>query len=553
MRPSLGQIGLASVVLVLCAAGFGYYSYANLGVTSWEPYSGSELTMIAARGHQTELLITPEGPALVCVKTNSTAPYSIDIYIDGELVRNQSLSDPVEYCAELRGQVLNVTLTNLTDQPALMGSSSKIDGSPFRKIQMLFAPLFTLLPAFAAIVYSSYLTKVRVLVGRSTVRLSWLYYLGLLPLLATVMLLQLSLILHSATGGAFITPLEYYTYPLSYIEFYVGPSQALLTLFALSVENWLAYLGLAALLAFVVYGVWRWLFKPTTRKIADLLTRRDFVGLVSYYYLTGALFAVVLMGVAAYGPEGTIEWFSIPYVGSLTGILSPLSSLFGLSMTSFKVTLHLMLIGVVLAMLSRILLALDPSLPRGAFSKTLTAISFLTLPALAASPKFAQDYYLSLASIGFSVIPFFAFCVAVSLIHSVGVMLVTSLRARAVTVSKNGPVGESAKMTLSAGLVGPYKKLAWSLALSAVMIGIVDSFLEQVVSDVASQMVTRGGLYVFLVILTIALPRLLHVVDLHELLRGLKVTIACLVYSIVIEFSVQVIISFFVHLFVLTL
>jgi len=424
MRPSHRQIGLASVVLLLCAAGFGYYSYASLGVTSWEPNSGSGWTVIRARGHQTELLIAPEGPALACVKANSTAPYSIDIYIDGGLVHHQSSTDPVEYCTEMRDQVLNVTLTNLTDQSARMGYSSEIDGSPFRKIQMSFAPSFTLLPAFAALVYSSYLTKVRVLVGRSTVRLWWLYYLGLLSLLATIMLLQLSLIIHSVTGGAFIKPLEYYTYPLSYIEFYVSPSQALLNLLVLSVVNWLAYLSYAALLVFLVYAVWRWLFKPTTRKIADLLTRRDFVGLVSYYYLAGALFAVVLMGVAAYGPESTIEWLSIPYVGSLTGILSPLSSLFGLSMTSFKVTLHLMLIGVVLAMLSRILLAIDPSLPRDAFSKTLTAISFLTLPALAASPKFAQDYYLSLASIGFSAIPFFAFCVTVSLIHSIGVMLV---------------------------------------------------------------------------------------------------------------------------------
>jgi hypothetical protein len=277
------------------------------------------------------------------------------------------------------------------------------------------------------------------------------------------MLLQLSLILHSATGGAFITPLEYYTYPLSYIEFFVGPSQALLALLEVSVENWLAYLGFAALLAFIVYAVWRWLFKPTTSKIMDLLTRRDFVGLLSYYYLTGALFAVVLMGVAAYGPESTIEWLSIPYVGSLAGILSPVSWFFGLSMTSFKVTLHLMLIGVVLAMLSRILLAIDPSLPRDVFSKTLTAISLLTLPALAASPKFAQDYYVSLASIGFSAIPFFAFCVTVSLIHSIGLMLIPLFFPnRSATLLKNGYPRE---MALLASLVGPHEKLAFMARL----------------------------------------------------------------------------------------
>jgi hypothetical protein len=102
-------------------------------------------------------------------------------------------------------------------------------------------------------------------------------------------------------------------------------------------------------------------------------------------------------------------------------------------------------------------------------------------------------------------------------------------------------------------LVRLYGKLAWSLALSAVIIGAVDAFVGHTMLDATSQMVTRGSLYVFLVILTVVLPRFFHVIDLHELLRSLKVTIACLAYSTIIELSMHTAVSFFIHMLALTL
>jgi len=118
------------------------------------------------------------------------------------------------------------------------------------------------------------------------------------------------------------------------------------------------------------------------------------------------------------------------FMESLATVLSPITSFFGLSVSSFKVVLHLMLLGVIFAILFRVLVAIDPRFPRAAFSATLTAISFLTIPALAVSPKFAETYYLSLASIGFSVIPFFAFCIVVGLADWVVSKLVTQFLAR---------------------------------------------------------------------------------------------------------------------------
>jgi hypothetical protein len=400
---------------MLLSATISCYEYTSFGVTSWLRESNAGNYTVQPRSELDLPTIGVEGNALACVKVNSTQPFLVEVYLSGQLTYNKSSTGPVEHCTISNYRMLTPTIINLSSQPAIVGVSYDIDGAPIRSQQMLFAPNFTLLPMLVILLLSSKLGDVKIPLRRGTLRSSWVYYLVFFPLMATLIVLQLSLIVHSATGGAYIAPLEYYTYPLPFLQFYLTPSTDLLAIFSLSTELWLVYLPFAVLLVSVAYAIWRWLFKPTVNTLADLLTRRDSAGLLSYYFLAGALFAVVLMGIAAYGPKSIVEWLSLPYAQSLASALSPLLLFLGLSVNSFKEVLHLMLLGVIFAMLSRVLVAIEPSFPRAAFAKTLTAISFLTIPALAVSPKFSETYYLSLASIGFSVIPFLAFCVIASL------------------------------------------------------------------------------------------------------------------------------------------
>jgi hypothetical protein len=402
------------LILTLLTAAIGYYGYTSFGVTSFSSFSTSEVPFTIQPRSEVDLPpMNVSGDFLACVKVNSTGTFSMDIYVAGRLTYRQSSTDSIKHCTELNDQGLKLNIRSLSDHPIAVAIRYDVDGAPIRRSQMIFAPSFTLLPMLILTLLSSREANVRL--RRTTPPFWWLYFLVIFPLMTTTVILQLSLIIHSATGGASIRPLEYYTYPLSYIQFYIVPSEDLLTVLALSTELWLVYLPIAAVLVVIGYLAWRWLFKPVSKSLTDLLTRRDAVGVLSCYYLAGALFSVVLMGIAAYGAGGLVEWLSIPYAESLAAALSPVLSFFDLPVTSFKAVMHLMLLGVAFAMLSRILVAIDPGFPRTAFSKTLTAISFLTIPALAVSPKFAETYYLSLASIGFSVIPFFAFCIVVGL------------------------------------------------------------------------------------------------------------------------------------------
>jgi hypothetical protein len=417
MRLSLAQAVAVNTVIVLLVASLGYLQYTSLGVTHPLTFSSS-FSLTAEPGEE----ISPppmlySGTNLVCIEANSTAAFSMIVSVESIVTYHQTSNDHLEYCTILNNQSLSFVLRNISVHRALIQIYYEGDGKPLRNLQMSSAPLFTLLPLLWIIVLSSMLRFVRVPTIQRRINLHWIYYLALLPLLATLVIAQLGIIMHSASGGAFIQPLEYYSMPFSNILFFITPSPLLFNVLALLIKLWPLYLVSGLALTAVAYGVWRGLVKPTSEKLVDLSGSADFLGLILYYYLTGALFSVLLMGLGVYGPESIVGGLSIPYAEPLMETLSPLLWWFSLSERSFRIVLSVMTLGVALAAILRILLRFDAHFPLKAFSKAITFVSFVTLVALAVSPRLAENYYFALSAMGAAVIPFFALCIATAFIH----------------------------------------------------------------------------------------------------------------------------------------
>jgi hypothetical protein len=333
-------------------------------------------------------------------------------FVNDSLTYSVASHGSIGYCTILEDQEFEVTMKNLSDKSASVGFYCNVDGEPVRKLQASFAPSFTMLPMFVALALSSSLTHVKPRARRRTLIPWGLFYLLILPLLAAVIFVQLSLFLHFWAGGAFVAASDYYWIPFTYVSFF-PPLQYLPSIAGLSAAILGVYLFSAVSLICSAYVVWRVLYDPASRELARLLTRSDLTGLIYYYYLAGALFAVTLIGISAYGPESMMQWLSIPYVAPVL----PYLALFGVTQSSMKVAIHLMILGVVLAIVTRLWNWMRIGFRRGTFSKMLTLISLWTLLALLWSPKLSDNYYAAVSAIGFSLIPFFAVCIVTALGH----------------------------------------------------------------------------------------------------------------------------------------
>ena len=85
-----------------------------------------------------------------------------------------------------------------------------------------------------------------------------------------------------------------------------------------------------------------------------------------------------------------------------------------------------------------------------------------------------------------------------------------------------------------------YKTLAISLLVSVIITGIIDVFIERILSDVVSETIVRDGLYVSLVYISVlATIRLSHLVHFRESSRSWIIALLCLVYSIFIAYSTR--------------
>jgi hypothetical protein len=187
----------------------------------------------------------------------------------------------------------------------------------------------------------------------------------------------------------------------------------------------------------VLYVVWR-IYKGTSQTLTSLLSRHDAVGLLSYYYLASALFAVAVTGVQAYGPEDVVHFISVPYVASMIPVLTFLGLLQGPLNSLYAVEW-----GIILAILVRIWVEVARDFPRATFAKILTIASLSTLPALYFSSQFRTNYYSSLAFFGFSAIPFFVTCIIVAVLHliiwrSMHSARITSLREKIGRITSQG-------------------------------------------------------------------------------------------------------------------
>ena len=416
---SLRVVYLSSFLVVVILAMVGYYGYASIGRTDWLPQSSmSYYKKMTAREAFDTRDIGVMGNTRVIVKANCTMPFSLDVYVGHQLVCHESSTGSQVQCqVQVKHDNYTIVLTNLSGQPATAGIYYNVDGQPIRTEQMLYAPLFKLVPVAWLLSLSSNLIGVSRRLGRRTLRLSYVFYLVLLPFFATFALVQLSLIAHSASGGAYIQPLEYYSIPLSYILSFLKPSQLLSEVVVTLAEIWPVYLVSAGVLALVIYVGWRRFLNPLSERLVVLSKSDDLVGLVSYYYLASVLFWVILMGIGVYGPESIAGSLSIPYAEPLIGALHPLSDWFSLSERSFRIMAYVMTLAVAIAALLRILLRLDARFPMKVFSKAVTFLWVVSLFALAASPKLAENYYFPLSAIGAVAIPFFALCIATGCVH----------------------------------------------------------------------------------------------------------------------------------------
>ncbi|MGA2238465.1 MAG: hypothetical protein ABSG74_04565 [Candidatus Bathyarchaeia archaeon] len=418
-RIPLRNVFLSSFLVVIVLATMGYYGYTSFGMTSTfplNPYS-AYYKMTAGEVFNPGAGVIG-GTALVSARANCTSAFSLDVYVGHQLVCHESSTGSQVQCSvQVRHDNYTIVLTNLSGQPATAGIYYNVDGQPIRTEQMLYAPLFTLVPVAWLLSLSSNLIGVSRRLGRRTLRLSYVFYLVLLPFLATFALVQLSLIAHSASGGAYIQPLEYYSIPLSYILPFLKPSQLLSEIVVTLAEIWPVYLVSAGVLALVIYAGWRRFLNPLSERLVGLSKSDDLVGLVSYYYLASVLFWVILMGIGVYGPESIAGSLSIPYAEPLIGALHPLSDWFSLSERSFRIMAYVMTLAVAIAALLRILLRLDARFPMKVFSKAVTFLWVVSLFALAASPKLAENYYFPLSAIGAVAIPFFALCIATGCVH----------------------------------------------------------------------------------------------------------------------------------------
>jgi hypothetical protein len=358
------------------------------------------------------------GNTLVDVRANCTAPFSLDVYVGHQLTCHESSNGSSIQCsAHVKDENYRIVLSNLSNENATAGIYNSIDGGPIRTEQMLYAPLFTVVPVVWLLSFSSSLIGVSRRAGSRTLRFSYVFYLVLLPFFATFSLVQLALIAHSASGGAYIQPFEYYGIPLSYILFFLKPSQLLSEITMTLAELWPVYLVSAGVLALVIYTGWRRFLNPLSERLVDLSKSDDLLGLVSYYYLASVLFWVILMGIGVYGPESIAGSLSIPYAEPLMAALHPLSDWFGLSERSFRIMAYVMTLAVAIAASLRILLRLDARFPMRALFKAVTFLWVVSLFALAASPKLAENYYFPFSAIGAVAIPFFVLCIATGCVH----------------------------------------------------------------------------------------------------------------------------------------
>jgi len=431
----LRVVYLSSFLVVVILAMVGYYGYASIGRTDWHPQSSmSYYKKMTAREAFDTGDIGVMGNTLVIVKANCTMPFSLDVYVGHQLTCHESSSgSPIQCSAYVKDENYRIVLKNLSDENATAGIYDSIDGRPIRTEQMLYAPLFTVMPVAWLLSFSSNLIGVSRRVGRRTLRLSYVFYLVLLPFFVTFALVQIGLIAHSAAGGAYIQLLEYYSVPMSYALFFLKASQLLSEMVVTLAELWPVYLVSAGVLALVIYAGWRRFLNPLSERLVDLSKSDDLLALVSYYYLASVFFWVILMGIGVYGPESIAGSLSIPYAEPLMGALHPLSDWFSLSERSFRIMAYVMTLAVAIAALLRILLRLDARFPMRVLSKTVTFLWVVSLFALAASPKLAENYYFPLSAIGAVAIPFFVLCIATGCVHwIVGRMLLSKRLSRVI-------------------------------------------------------------------------------------------------------------------------
>lgn len=393
------------VVLMLCFT-IGYFGYTSFGKTysGVTRFSGATFAMSSHSSH-TIVDVSFGETGEFCVTVNSTQnPFIVVTDINGIKSQTTSYSNSTEMCSMNTHPHASVTVTNLSNETTVVTYSVSFDTSPVRFEQMQFAPWFTVTPLLLLLGFLG-TTKKR------SLRIA--YYGGILPFLVTLILLQISVIAHSASGGQYIKPAQYFWLPFSYFQFFLTPSPMLFSLLFHSTLLWIFSLVGGALLLVSIFVVLQ-IHGRTSRKLSRLLLGTDLVGLLSYYYLAGALYWITLTGIATYGPKEFAQFFSVPYSETL---ITPITSLFGLFPGSELDVLYLAELGVTLAILTRLWVIFSHNFPYEAFAKALTLVSIASILALSASPKITANYYASLAVMGFSAIPFFALSVVVALVH----------------------------------------------------------------------------------------------------------------------------------------
>ena len=405
---------LLVLISIVVYSFIGYHCYAAFGKTSAAYYSGP-LGMVTIPSGDTLSLGGGvfSGIGQFCIEVNSTqTPFRVYTDINGTEFGTSSYANKEQSCIEARNANLTIRVTNLSKETTLVTGFLTFDQSVVRAKQMMFAPLFTVIPLYhlLAIFVPARAASPRTS-GRRVYRLA--YYLGILPISATFSLLQLSVIAHSASGGQYIDPTQYFSLPSSYFDFFVSPSSLLFSLSFNSTFIWLVRLAEGGLLLSAVYLAWRG-YRLISGKLTELLSRRDLVGIFGYYYITGGLFTITLSAISVYGAKEVAQLFSVPYSETF---IPPVLNLFGLSQASILDALYLAELGVVMAILTRVWIKLVRDFPLESFSKALTVVSFASVAAILFSPQLSANYYYALAVFGFSAIPFLVLCFIVAMIH----------------------------------------------------------------------------------------------------------------------------------------
>ncbi|MGD0423089.1 MAG: hypothetical protein ABSA92_06480 [Candidatus Bathyarchaeia archaeon] len=407
IRPEIVLVSFIILDLLIAVTGYvGYTSYgrtytgiAGGGVAGPVSLAPNETSYVGGAGYGSS--------GILCISVNSTTtPFSVLIQINATHFNLPSSSNKFHSCSEHTNPKVDLTLTNLSNKTAEFSWSISFDYSVFRSRQMECAPLFTIVPLFLLLLLSAPIGRVGQL---KTKIFDFVYFLGILPFLTTFMIIQLSMIAHSASGGQYFEPLQYFSFPLSYFTFFLTPSStSLLDNYSLLFGATLTLGSLSLMAFYVVYQI----FKRTSQTLTSLLSRHDAIGLLSYYYLASGLLAVIVTGIQVYGPADMVHFISVPYVEPIIPILTFL----GLSRGPIQ-ALYAFEWGIIVAILVRIWVQVDHDFPRASFTKTLTIASFFTLLVLYFSAQVKENYYTSLALFGFTAIPFFVTCMIVAMLH----------------------------------------------------------------------------------------------------------------------------------------